>query len=80
MQIEQFCHSHAIYIAAQVCARSVTLLLLVFVLFFAAAGECWCVIFLVSLSLSGLLASLCAATSNLGSRSSHLSLIVHPEL
>ena len=29
---------------------------------------------------SGLLASLFTATSNLGARSSHLSLIVHPEL
>ena len=46
-----------------------------------------CILFLVSLSLSGvalrlsgMLASVFAATSNLGSRSLHLSLIVYPEL
>ena len=80
-QIEQSCN-----LAAQVCVRSVAFRLLISSLLLLLVNH-----FLVcsilglakpfwGLAKPGLLASLFAETSNLRSWSSHLSLIVHPEL
>ena len=74
-QIEQFRHSHAISSLCKKCSTSAAC-------FFAAAAAGEPLLVLVSLSLSGvslrlagLLASLFAATSNLGSQSSYLRLL-----